>query len=461
MIRSTLLISLLIYSFSNSFHLFAQTTTTMQTQTLENIGKQINPQINTELEKNTPSLIELYTYLHQNPELSEQEEETSQKMASELKNLGYEVTEKFGDYGVVAVMKNPPANGKGKTILIRADMDALPVEEKTDLSYASTMKRTDKDGNEVSVMHACGHDVHMTVLVGVAQTMANLKESWKGTLILIAQPAEEVGSGAKAMVEANLYEEFGTPDYALALHTNANLPHGTIGYCKGAALANVDMVNITVFGEGGHGAYPHTTKDPIVLASQMILGFQTIVSRETSPTDAAVVTVGSFHSGTKHNIISDRAELQLTLRSYTDKVRNNTLKSIERMAKGYAMAAGVEKMPLIEIDGNPSPATINNPELTEKIANSARKILGNENVIEVEPVMGGEDFSRFGRTAENVPISMFWLGVVEPEKIEASKKTGKPLPSLHSPFYAPVPKPSIQTGVKVMVQSALDLFGEE
>lgn len=456
MIRFTLFtISLLIYFCCNS--LAQKNVNTMEIEKL----KDINNQINNELKKNTPSLIELYTYLHQNPELSEQEEETSKKMGSELRKLGYEVTEKFGDYGVVAVMKNPPANEKGKTILIRADMDALPVEEKTGLPYASTMKRTDKDGNEVSVMHACGHDMHMTVLVGVAQTMANLKDTWKGTLILVAQPAEEVGSGAKAMVEAELYKKFGTPDYALALHTNANLAHGTIGYCKNAALANVDMVNITVFGEGGHGAYPHTTKDPIVLASQMILGFQTIVSRETSPTDAAVVTVGSFHAGTKHNIISDRAELQLTLRSYTDEVRNNTLESIKRMAKGYAMAAGVEKMPIIEIDGNPTPATINNPELTEKVANSAKKIIGAENVVEVEPVMGGEDFSRFGRTAENVPISLFWLGVVEPEKIAESKKTGKPLPSLHSPFYAPVPEPSIQTGVKVMVQSALDLFGEE
>ncbi len=453
--RSTLfVISLLTYLFGNSVGLFAQKNTNiMQTQTLDKIKNTIDNQ----LEKNTPSLIELYTYLHQNPELSEQEEETSKKMASELKKLGYEVTEKFGDYGVVATMKN----GKGKTILIRADMDALPVEEKTGLSYASTMKRTDLDGNEVAVMHACGHDMHMTVLIGVAQTMANLKDTWKGTLILVAQPAEEVGSGAKAMVEAELYKKFGTPDYALALHTNANLPHGTIGYCKNAALANVDMVNITVFGEGGHGAYPHTTKDPIVLASQMILGFQTIVSRETSPTDAAVVTVGSFHSGTKHNIISDRAELQLTLRSYTDEVRNHTLASIKRMAKGYAMAAGIEKMPIIEIDGNPTPATINDPKLTEKVAISAKKIIGTENVIEVEPVMGGEDFSRFGRTAENVPICLFWLGVVEPEKIEESKKTGKPLPSLHSPFYAPVPKPSIQTGVKVMVQSALDLFEEK
>lgn len=455
MIRSTLfIISLLTCFFSNSFYLLAQTnTTTMKTQTLESLETQINSQ----LEKNTPSLIELYTYLHQNPELSEQEEETSKKMDAELRKLGYEVAEKFGDYGVVAVMKN----GEGKTILIRADMDALPVEEKTGLPYASTMKRTDKDGNEVAVMHACGHDMHMTVLIGVAQTMANLKDSWKGTLILVAQPAEEVGSGAKAMVEAELYKKFGTPDYALALHTNANLAHGTIGYCKNAALANVDMVNITVFGEGGHGAYPHTTKDPIVLASQMILGFQTIVSRETSPTDAAVVTVGSFHAGTKHNIISDRAELQLTLRSYSDKVRNHTLEAIERMAKGYAMAAGVTKMPIIEIDGNPTPATINDPKLTEKVANSAKKIIGNENVVEVDAVMGGEDFSRFGLTAENVPICLFWLGVVEPEKIEESKKTGKPLPSLHSPFYAPVPKPSIQTGVKVMVQSALDLFGEE
>ncbi len=417
----------------------------------------VQQRITSGTEKYAAAWFELYKHLHQNPELSEQEQETSQKLAQELRQLGYEVTERFGDYGVVAVLKN----GKGKTLLIRADTDGLPVEEKTDLPYRSTQKRIDKKGNEVAAMHACGHDLHMSVLVGTAQMMVDLKKEWQGTLILIAQPAEEVGSGAKAMLEAGLYQKFGTPDYALALHANANLPHGTIGYCPKAALANVDMVNITVFGEGGHGAYPHTTKDPIVLASQMVLAFQTIVSRETSPTEAAVVTVGAFHGGTKHNIISDQVELQLTLRSYSDEVRQHTLAALKRIADGFAQAAGVEKMPKIEIDGNPTPATLNDPALTTKVAASATRILGKESVVEVSPVMGGEDFSRFGRTAEKVPICLFWLGTVAPEKIEASKAQGTPLPSLHSPFFAPVALPSIQTGVKVMVQSALDLFSEK
>jgi hippurate hydrolase len=412
--------------------------------------------IESEVEKRTSDWFELYKHLHQNPELSEQESETSQRLAQELRSLGYEVHERFGGYGVVAVLKN----GKGKTLLIRADTDGLPVEEKTDLPYRSTKKRLDRKGNEVSVMHACGHDIHMSVLIGTAQMMMALKNEWKGTLILIAQPAEEVGSGAKAMIEAGLYQEFGTPDYALALHTNANLPHGTIGYCPKAALANVDMVNITVFGEGGHGAYPHTTKDPIVLASQMVLAFQTIVSREISPTEAAVVTVGAFQGGTKHNIIPDQVELQLTLRSYSDEVRNHTLSALKRIAEGFAQAAGVERMPKIEIDGNPTPATINDPLLTQKVVASAESILGKEKVLEVSPVMGGEDFSRFGRTAEKVPICLFWLGTVAPEKIEASKTQAVPLPSLHSPYFAPVAQPAIQTGVKVMVKSALDLFAE-
>jgi hippurate hydrolase len=412
--------------------------------------------IESEVEKRTSDWFELYKHLHQNPELSEQESETSQRLAQELRSLGYEVHERFGGYGVVAVLKN----GKGKTLLIRADTDGLPVEEKTDLPYRSTKKRLDRKGNEVSVMHACGHDIHMSVLIGTAQMMMALKNEWRGTLILIAQPAEEVGSGAKAMIEAGLYREFGTPDYALALHTNATLPHGTIGYCPKAALANVDMVNITVFGEGGHGAYPHTTKDPIVLASQMVLAFQTIVSREISPTEAAVVTVGAFHGGTKHNIIPDQVELQLTLRSYSDEVRNHTLSALKRIAEGFAQAAGVERMPKIEIDGNPTPATINDPLLTQKVVASAESILGKEKVLEVSPVMGGEDFSRFGRTAEKVPICLFWLGTVAPEKIEASKTQAVPLPSLHSPYFAPVAQPAIQTGVKVMVKSALDLFAE-
>lgn len=401
-------------------------------------------------------LYNLYKHLHSNPELSFYEKETSKRLAQELKGLGFEVTENIGGYGVVAVLKN----GKGPTVLVRTDTDALPVLEQTGTPYASTVKTKDEAGNEVPVMHACGHDMHMTVWVGVARILKELKSKWKGTVVMIAQPAEERSGGAKAMLKDGLFEKFPKPDYCLALHSSAFLPAGQIGYCPGDALASVDMVDITVFGEGGHGAYPHKTIDPIVLASRMVLDFQTIVSREIAPTDPAVVTVGSFHGGTKHNIISSEVKLQLTLRSYSEDVRKHSIEALKRISRGIAISAGLpeSKMPIVTVQNESTPATYNTPELVEQVTGSFAKVIGKENLIQLEPVMGGEDFGRYGKTEDNIPIFMWWLGTIDPAKIKESKEKGSKLPSLHSGIYKPLPQPSITTGVSTMTQAVLDLL---
>lgn len=410
------------------------------------------------ISKNYVSLDTLYKHLHQNPELSLQEENTAQLMSKELKHLGFEVMEKVGAHGVVGVLKN----GSGPVVLIRTDMDALPLEEKTGLPYASEVKGKNAAGEEVSVMHACGHDIHMTVFVGTARALAQTKDQWKGTLVMVAQSAEEVGLGADLMFKAGLYEKIPTPDYAIALHDNASLSAGKIGYRAGAFMASVDMMDLTVFGEGGHGAAPHTTIDPVVLSAQMILAFQTIVSREINPIDPAVVTVGSVHGGTVHNIIPDQVKMQLTLRSYSPEVRNQTIAAIRRISNNLALVAGLsaDKMPVISIRDPQTPATINDPELTKRIVDVFRKNFGEEHVVEVPPNMVGEDFSRFGLQEEKVPICMFWLGAVDPEKVKQAEKNGENLPSLHSPYFAPLPEPTIKTGVKAMSAAALDLFGK-
>lgn len=418
--------------------------------------EKLHRQITQTVDKKYTEWDQLYKYLHQHPEISFHEKNTAGKLASELKSIGFEVTENVGGYGVVGILKN----GEGPVVLIRSDMDALPLEEKTGLPYASKAKTADDSGNEVSVMHACGHDIHMTTLIGTAYTLHTLRKGWKGTLIIVGQPAEERGSGAKAMIADNLFTRFPTPDYALALHCNATIPAGKVGYCEGYALANVDMIDIVVHGTGGHGAYPHTTVDPIVLASNIVTSLQTIVSRELAPTEPAVVTVGSFHSGTKHNIIPDKAHLQLTLRSYTDEARAHILSSIRRICKNMALGAGVPegKLPEIIIQNESIPSTYNQVELTRKMKKTSRKVLGKENIIEMEAVMGGEDFGLYGRTDEKIPICIYWLGTVDPVLIEKNQKEGTPLPSLHSPFFAPVPQPSIKTGVKTMTANALQLF---
>ena len=411
-------------------------------------------------EAEAPSLERIYTAIHRHPELSLREEKTAKRLADELRGAGYEVTEKVGGHGVVAVM----ANGAGKTLLLRGDMDALPVKEETGAPYASTAEATDAAGKTVHVMHACGHDVHVTNLIGVGRAMARLKDRWRGTLVLVGQPAEELGRGARAMLADGLFTRFPRPDFCLALHVDPELPTGRVGYVAGHAMANVDSVDVVVRGVGGHGAQPHMTKDPVVIAAQVVLALQTIASRETDPTDPVVVTVGSIHGGTKHNVIPDEVTLQLTVRTYEDEVRARTLKSIERIVQGTATAAGVpeDRRPIVtfrEADDY-TPALYNAPALAERVAGVFTRVLGAANVVRKDPSMGGEDFGRFGREEPRVPIFMYRVGSVSPEKIAEHQRSGRPLPSLHSSLYLPEPNGTIRTGVLTMTAAALDLLGE-
>ena len=398
------------------------------------------------------SLEKLYKHLHTHPELSLQEAASAARMAKELRAVGFDVTEKVGGYGVVGVFKN----GDGPTILVRTDMDALPVTEQTHLPYASTVRTRDKHGNEVGVMHACGHDMHMTCWVGTARILAAMKDRWQGTLVFIAQPAEEIGTGARLMLEAGLFKRFPRPDYCLALHCDGRTAHGKISFTEGLALANVDAVDIVVRGKGGHGAAPHTTVDPVVLAARIVLDLQTIVSREVNPTDPAVVTVGSIHGGTKHNIIPDEVKLQVTVRTTKDAVRKHVLEAIERIAKATAKGARAPE-PIVTVDsGEFTPALVNDSKLTRRAIALFKDLLGPENVKERPPVMGGEDFSRYGR--DGIPIFLYFLGTVPPERVaEAEKEGGRPLPSLHSSLYFPVPEPTIKTGVLTMSMAVLNL----
>ncbi|MCL6564828.1 MAG: amidohydrolase [Acidobacteriia bacterium] len=405
-----------------------------------------------------------YEHLHRHPELSYQEKQTAAYLAGELRRLGFEVTENVGDYGVagrtsyglVAVLRN----GAGPTVLLRTDLDALPVEEKTGLPYASRVRAL-LDGSEVPVMHACGHDMHMTAWLGAARLLVRLRERWQGTLVLIGQPAEERGAGARAMLRDGLYTRFPRPDAVVALHVSPDIPAGKIGYREGYALASADSVDITVYGAGGHGAYPHRTKDPIVIASQLVLALQTIVSREIAPLEPAVVTVGSFHAGTKHNIIPDQAHLQLTVRAYKPEVREHILEAIRRIARGVALAAGLpeDRLPrVVHSEEEATPSTYNDPALTERLAGALKQALDEANVVRTEPVMGAEDFSRYGLEEPRVPICMLWLGAADLRRLEAARAAGTTLPGLHSAEFAPVVEPAIQTGVKALTTAALELF---
>ncbi len=421
----------------------------------DSTGKTLLAEVDERVEKEAPDLEKLYKQLHTNPELSLQEVRTAARMADELTKLGFEVTTKFGATGVVGVLKN----GKGPTVLVRTDMDALPVTERTGLAYASKVRTRNKDGIEVGVMHACGHDMHMTCWVGTARTLVALKDRWKGTLVFIGQPAEEIGTGARLMLEAGLYKKFPKPDYCIALHCDAQREHGTVGFTEGLAMANVDSVDITVKGKGGHGATPHLTVDPIVLAARIVIDLQTLVSRETSPLDPAVVTVGSIHGGTKHNIIPDEVKLQLTVRSTKDKVRKNLLAGIKRIAEGCAKTAGAPE-PTVKVDESEfTPALYNDPALTKKTVALFKEILGADRVKERPTIMGGEDFSRYGRAG--VPVFLFWLGTIDPQRVaDAAKDGGKPLPSMHSDQYYPVPAPVVRTGVRTMSMAVLNLLGK-
>lgn len=401
----------------------------------------------------------LYTHLHQNPELSFQEFETAKRIGAELSAAGFDVTSGVGGTGLVAVMHN----GDGPVLLIRTDLDALPVKEQTGKPYASLAIGKNHLGAEgLPIMHACGHDVHMTSLVGTARRLAAMKNQWAGTLVLIGQPAEELGLGASAMLDDGLFSKFPKPDYNLALHVSANQPAGTISYTSGYALANVDSVDIEVKGVGGHGAYPHTAKDPIVLGSYIVTALQTLVAREIDPQAPAVVTVGAFHAGTKHNIISNRAHLKLTVRSYSDEVRDTLLDGIRRIAQNEARAFGLpeELLPVVEIEENYTPATFNTPALVERTVKAISTQIGAENVGEVTAVMGGEDFSQYGRTADKIPSFMFWVGAVDPQIYAANAASGAPLPSLHSPFFIPDAQRTITTAVQAMSAAALDILGK-
>ncbi len=412
-----------------------------------------------------PSLLGIYKDIHSHPELSGHEERTAALVAKELKAADCEVTEHFGTYddpkfkayGVIGVMKN----GDGPTILVRTDLDALPVQEETGVPYASKITAKNDEGKYVPVMHACGHDVHVAAFIGAARALAKLKDQWHGTIVFVGQPAEETGNGARALLKAGLYDRFGKPAFALGFHDKADLQTGHIGVTEGYTSANVDSIDVTVRGVGGHGAYPHKIKDPIVLAAEIINAWQTIASRENNPLDPIVVTVGSIHGGTKRNIIPNEVKMQLTVRTYKKEVRDKALAAIDRIAKQLAAAAGVppERAPIVTVRKDEvCPAMYNNPELTKRLVAVWRRTLGDDNVEIVDPTMGGEDFSEYGLPDHSIPTVNFHFGAVDPAKMAESKKTGTELPSLHSSKFAPVPEPTIRTGVIGMTAAVLELM---
>jgi hippurate hydrolase len=412
-----------------------------------------------------PSLLAIYKDIHTHPELSGQEERTSAIIAKELRAAGCQVTEHLGKYeksdlkgyGVVGVMKN----GDGPTVLVRTDMDALPVEEETGLPYASKVVAKNEEGKDVHVMHACGHDTHIAAFIGTARALGKLKDQWRGTIVFVAQPAEEIGTGARALLKDGLYDRFGKPNFALGFHDKADLETGHIGVTEGYTSANVDSVDVTVRGVGGHGGYPHKLKDPIVLAAEIINAWQTIVSRENNPLDPVVVTVGSIHGGTKHNIIPDEVKMQLTVRTYKAKVRERVLADIDRIAKGCAAAAGIppDLAPVVSVPKDlVALAAYNNPELTKRLIAVWKKSLGDQNVEIVDPTMGGDDFSEYSLPDHSIPAVYFHFGAVEPTKIAESKQTGKELPTLHSSKFAPVPEPTIRTAIIGMTTAVLELM---
>ncbi len=399
-----------------------------------------------------PELDALYRQLHQTPELSTQEEKTAAKMAERLRALGFTVTQKVGGHGVVGVLRNGP----GPTVMLRTDLDGLPVEEKTGLPYASKATAKDASGQSVPVMHACGHDVHMTVWVGTATLLARAKDQWRGTLVMVGQPAEEQGLGARAMLADGLFQRFPKPDFALAVHDSATAAAGTVEFVPEYAMASVDSVDVTLYGKGGHGAYPHLTVDPILLAARTVTAFQAIVSRERDPLEPAVLTVGSIHGGTKHNIIPDEVKLQLTVRSYKPEVRQRILSAIERIAKAESEAAGSPRAPRISVTEG-TPALYNDPALLKRVQDALVRALGASNVRVGRPTMGGEDFAEYGRAG--VPSVLLWVGAVEPSKHQEAQKSGTALPSLHSGLFAPDRERTLRTGVTTLTHAALEVLG--
>ena len=410
------------------------------------------------VETEIPYLKELYIDIHKNPEISLMEKETSIKLANELRKVGFEVEENFGGYGIVGILKN----GEGPTILYRTDMDALPMEEKTGLPYSSKIITKNVDGTDVGTMHSCGHDMHMTVWTGTARALVERKNEWSGTIMMIGQPAEEIGAGAAMMLNAGLYDKFPIPDYGIALHASPTIPSGKVGFGKGYIMANTESVDIKIFGQGSHGAVPQMSIDPIVTASMIIMELQTIVSRNLNPLDDAVITVGSIKGGTKHNIIPDEVNLQLTIRTYKEEVRNLIHKRIKEICNGIAASMGLDesRWPKIIMPEQYTPANYNDELLIDIMTNVSNSVIGEENVVTVEPQMVGEDFARYGSTKENIPTAMYWLGTVPKERMDKYNSGEYALPALHSPFYYPEIDNTIRTGVKVSTESLIELFNK-
>ena len=401
-------------------------------------------------EAHLDELLAWYRNFHSEPELSFREVRTAVRLAGALEQCGYEMTTTVGGHGIVGLLRN----GAGPVVMLRADMDALPVAEQTGLPFASRAHTVNEAGTDVSVMHACGHDVHMVSLIGAACYLSANRSLWEGTLMLVGQPAEEKGAGARAMLDDGLFERFPKPDFAIGLHVSAVLAAGKLGYRPGYTMANVDSVDITLHGKGGHGAYPHTTIDPVVQAAQLVLALQTIVSREVDPVEPAVITVGAISGGTKNNVIGDSANLQLTVRSFSKEVRQHVLAAIERKAKAVAMGAGAPA-PLVTI-AKGTPSLFNDPELSARLRPVLQRLVGEENVELSQPTMGGEDFSQYGRAG--VPILMYWLGGVSQKRLDAYQAAGESPPSLHSPMFYPDAEATLLTGVNSMVTIVLELL---
>ncbi|MHB8799529.1 MAG: amidohydrolase [Thermoanaerobaculia bacterium] len=394
---------------------------------------------------------ELYRELHAAPELSMQETATAAKLAGRLRSLGFEVTEGVGGAGIVGVLRN----GDGPVVMLRTDLDALPVEERTGLPFASRATGKGEDGQPIPVMHACGHDLHMTAWTGAATLLARAKGSWRGTLVMVGQPAEEKGAGAAKMLKEGLFSRFPRPDFALALHVTPELSAGSVGVTPGAAFASVDSVDLTIHGKGGHGAMPHRTVDPVLIAARTVVALQALVSREKDPFEPAVVSVGSFQAGSKHNVIPPEARLKITVRAYREEVRQRLLDGIRRVATGESIAGGTPLAPDFSIVES-TPGVVNDPPLTERLRAAFGAALGAGNVASFPPASVSEDFSYFGR--EGVPASLFWLGVAEPAALEKTKADGTSLPPLHSAEFAPAYAPAIRAGVTALVAGALELL---
>jgi len=410
------------------------------------------------------NLVETYKGIHEHPELSHHEEHTAALLAGELRKAGYTVTERVGKYpdgseayGLVAILQNGP----GPRLLIRTDMDALPIVEETGVAYASHVRTKNAAGQDVGVMHACGHDVHVTTMIGTARALAATRAKWHGTVMLIGQPSEETIDGARAMLADHLYDRFGTPDLAIALHDTNTRAAGTVSITSGPALTSSTSVDVVMRGIGAHGAQPQAGKDPIVMAGEFIVQLQTIVSRQEDPRDPAIVTIGDIHGGTKRNIIPNEVKMEITARAYSDKARQIIVDGIRRTAQGVALSAGVpaDLAPIVTVlDAESTPVMYNDPALAARVKAALVKALGANNVIDEEPGTASEDFGIFGLEGRKIPTVMFGLGAIDPVKFAAAQAEGRLLPGPHNSRFEPVPEPTLRTGVKAMTSVAIALL---